>query len=211
MNKMKIIIMIFTLSVLAIVSCKSDGDSQVNNIASDSVPVENLEPSNNIENNNSLPKYKTIKEMFEASYDFSEEVGTLKFISLEESKLHVQVSKPIFEGDLKNIIEEQVKRDIVYVAFQTFAQTDINALTITSVPNSNDNPKKYFDNYKKTVKVNRERALLILKKYLDTDNFSILYENQNGLWVPSKQFSILKFERLNEVFTDLISNENITL
>lgn len=209
MNKMKIII--FTLSVLAIVSCKSDGDSQVNNIASDSVPVENLEPSNNIENNNSLPKYKTIKEMFEASYDFSEEVGTLKFISLEESKLHVQVSKPIFEGDLKNIIEEQVKRDIVYVAFQTFAQTDINALTITSVPNSNDNPKKYFDNYKKTVKVNRERALLILKKYLDTDNFSILYENQNGLWVPSKQFSILKFERLNEVFTDLISNENITL
>ena len=210
MNKIKLAI--FTLSILAIVSCKSNEENQVNNIATDSISVENLDPSNDdIEHDNSLPKYKTIKEMFEASYDFSEEVGTLKFISLEESKLHVQISKPIFEGDLKNIIEEQVKRDIVYVAFQTFAQTDINALTITSVPNSNDNPKKYFDNYKKTVKVNRERALLILKKYLDTDNFSILYENQNGLWVPSKQFSVLKFERLNEVFTDLISNENITL
>ncbi|WP_163401316.1 hypothetical protein [Flavobacterium fluviatile] len=210
MNKMKLAI--FTLSILVLVSCKSDRDNQVNNIATDSISVENLDPSNDdIEHDNSLPKYKTIKEMFEASYDFSEEVGTLKFISLEESKLHVQVSKPIFEGDLKNIIEEQVKRDIVYVAFQTFAQTDINALTITSVPNSNDNPKKYFDNYKKTVSVNRERALLILKKYLDTDNFSILYENQNGLWVPSKLFSVLKFEKLNEVFTDLISNENITL
>ena len=197
-------IIIFTLSVFAIVSCKSDKDSQVNNIATDSVSVENLEPSNNIENNNSLPKYKTIKEMFEASYDFNEEVGTLKLISLEESKLHVQVSKPIFEGDLKNIIEEQVKRDIVYVAFQTFAQTEIASLTITSVPNSNDTPKKYFDNYKKTVKVDREKALLILKEYLDTDKFSILYENQNGLWMPSKQFSVLKFEKLNKVFNSLI-------
>lgn len=197
---------IFTMSILVIVSCKSDRDNKVNNITTDSISVENLELSNyDIENDNSLPKYKTIKEMFEASYDFSEEVGTLKFLSLEESKLHVQVSKPIFEGDLRNIIEEQVKRDIVYVAFQTFAQTDINALTLTSVPNSNDNPKKYFDNYKKTVKVNREKALSILKKYLDTGNFSILYVNQNGLWVPSKQFSVLKFERLNEVFNNLTS------
>lgn len=200
MNKIKLVI--FTLSILLIVSCKSDRDNQVNNIPNDSVSVKSLEPSNDdIENDNSFPKYKTIKEMFEASYDFSEEVGTLKFISLEKSKLHVQVSKPIFESDLKNIIEEQVKRDIVYVAFQTFAQTEINLLTITSVPNSNDNPKKYFDNYKKTVKVNREKALIILKKYLDTDNFSILYENQNVLWVPSKQFSILKFEKLNEVYS----------
>ncbi|TPG38387.1 hypothetical protein [Flavobacterium pectinovorum] len=200
MNKIKLAI--FTLSILAIVSCKSNEENQVNNIATDSISVENLDPSNDdIEHDNSLPKYKTIKEMFEASYDFSEEVGTLKFISLEESKLHVQVSKPIFEGDLKNIIAEQVKRDIVYVAFQTFAQTEINALTITSVPNSNDKPNKYFDIYKKTVKVNRENALLILKKYLDTNNFSILYENQNRLWVPSKQFSVLKFEKLNEVYS----------
>ncbi|WP_409415771.1 hypothetical protein [Flavobacterium sp. PS2] len=187
-------------------SCKSDKDNQVNNIATDSISVENFETSKeNNENDNSLPKYKTIKEMFEASYDFSEEIGTLKFISLDESKLHVQVSKPIFEGDLKNIIEEQVKRDIVYVTFQVFTQTEITSLTITSVPNSNDNPKKYFDNYRKTVKVSREKALLILKKYLDTDNFFILYENQNGIWVPSKQFSFLKFEKLDEVFNNLIS------
>ena len=197
---------IFTLSIFALVSCKSDRDNQVNNIVTDNISVKNIELSNDdIENDNSLPKYKTINEMFETSYDFSEEVGTLKFISLVESKLHVQISKPIFEGDSKNIIEEQVKRDIVYVAFQTFAQTEINALTITSVPNSNDNPKKYFNNYKKTVKVTREKALLILKKYLDTNNFSILYENQNGAWVPSKQFSVLKFEKLNEVFNNIIS------
>lgn len=51
------------------------------------------------------------------------------------------------------------------------------------------------------MKVNREKAFLILKKYLDTDNFSILYENQNGLWVPSKQFSVLEFEKFNEVYS----------
>lgn len=204
MNKIKSTICI--MSILAFTSCKSDRVNEVNNITTDSISVENFEPSKeNNENDNSLPKYRTIKEMFEASYDFSEEIGTLKFISLDESKLHVQVSKPIFEGDLKNIIEEQVKRDIVYVAFQVFTQTEIDSLMITSVPNSNDNPKKYYDNYRKTVKVTREKALLILKTYLDTNNFSILYENQNGIWVPSKQFSVLKFEKLNEVFNNIIN------
>jgi len=206
MNKMKSTICI--LSILAFTSCKSDIDNQVNNLATDSISVENFEPSKeNNENDNSLPKYKTIKEMFEASYDFSEEMGTLKFISLDESRLHVQVSKPIFEADLKSIVEEQVKRDIVYVAFQTFSQTEIASLTITSVPNSNDNHEKYFDNYRKTVKVTREKALLILRKYLDTDNFSILYENQNGIWIPSKQFNLLKFEKLNEIFNNIISKQ----
>lgn len=204
MNKMQS--KIFTMSIFALISCKSDRDTQGNSIATNNTSVENFEPKkDDIKNDNSLPKSKTIKEMFEASYDFSEEAGTLKFISLEESKLHVQVSKPIFEGDLKHLIEEQVKRDIVYVAFKSFAQTEITSLTITSVPNSNDNPKMYFDNYRKTVKVSREKALLILKKYLDTDNFFILYENQNAIWVPSKEFSFLKFKKLDEVFNDLIS------
>ena len=84
---------IFTLLIFALVSCKSDRYNKVNNIATDSVSVENLELSNDdIENDNLLPKYKTINEMFEASYDFSEEEGTLKFISLEESKLHVLIN-----------------------------------------------------------------------------------------------------------------------
>lgn len=72
--------------------------------------------------------------MLAASYDFSEEDGSLKFISSDEEDLHVLVSNPILDSDVETVKEEIVMRDIVYVAFQSFAQTNIEKLTITSVP-----------------------------------------------------------------------------
>jgi len=194
---------ILILSTLIIVSCKTDNNSLKNNIEEEKNTKINTETENKAESGKSLPKFTTLKEMLEDSGDFNEEVGTLKFISLDENKLHVQVSKPILENDLESVKNEIVKRDIVYVAFQTFAQTDINELTITSIPDSNDNPKKYFEKYKQTVKIDREQAKVILKKYLNSEDFSILYEEQNGMWLPSKNFSVLKFEKLNEVYTEI--------
>jgi len=191
---------ILILSALAIVSCKTDNNSSTNNIEGEKNAIENSEKT---ESGKSLPKFTTLKEMLEDSGDFNEEVGTLKYLSLDENKLHVQVSKPILENDLENVKNEIVKRDIVYVAFQTFAQTNINELTITSIPDSSDNPKKYFEKYKQTVKIDREKAKTILKKYLESEDFSILYEEQNGMWLPSKNFSVLKFEKLNEVYAEM--------
>lgn len=150
-----------------------------------------------------LPKFLTLNEMFENSADFREEAGTLKFISTDQKNLHVQISKPIFENDLEKVKNEIVKRDIVYVAFQTFAETNINELTITSIPNSNKNPKEYFEKYKRTIKIEREKAKTILSKYMGSEDFSILYEEQEGIWLPSKKFSVLKFEKLEEVFADM--------
>jgi len=160
---MKKIILI--LSAIVIVSCKTENKESQNE---ETNTVENTENSNS---GNSLKKFATLKEILEDSGDFNEEVGTLKFISLDEKNLHVQVSKPILENDVEKVKNEIVKRDIIYVAFQTFAQTDINELTITSIPDSNENPKKYFEEYKQTVKINREKAKEILKKYLDSEDF----------------------------------------
>ncbi|MDO5979203.1 hypothetical protein [Flavivirga spongiicola] len=150
-----------------------------------------------------LPQYETVKEMLSYANDFYEENGSLKFISKDSSNLHIQVSKPVFQNDLEKNKKEIVKRDIIYVAFQTFAQTDINELTITAVPLDQENSKNYFEEYKMTLKVNRNRAKSILKKYLNSDDFSILYSEDDGLWLPNSNFSKLKFEKLEEVFNDL--------
>jgi hypothetical protein len=198
---------ILILSAFIIVSCKTDNNSSTSNIEEEKSTIVNIETDNKVESGKSLPKFATLKEMLEDSGDFNEEVGTLKFISLDENKLHVQVSKPILENDLENVIDEIVKRDIIYVAFQTFAQTDINKLTITAIPNSNSNPKKYFEKYKRTMLVDRTRAKAVLKKYLNTEDFSSLYEEQNGMWLPSKSFNTLKFQKLNEVFIDMIPSK----
>jgi hypothetical protein len=198
---------ILILSTLIIVSCKTDNNSSTNNVEAKKTKIENTESGYKAESGKSLPKFATVKEMLEDSGDFNEEVGTLKFISLDKNNLHIQISKPILENDLESVKNEIAKRDIIYVAFQTFAQTDINELTITSIPNSNDNPKKYFEKYKRTLKIDREKAKSILKKYLNTEDFSILYKEQNGIWFPSKSFDILKFEKLDEVFIDMIPNK----
>ncbi|WP_291273992.1 hypothetical protein, partial [Flavobacterium sp.] len=113
---------------------------------------------------------------------------------------------PILKGDTEDIKKEIVKRDIVYVAFQTFAQTNINELTITSIPVDFDNPKEYVEKYKMTVKIDRNKAKSILKKYLGNEDFSILYDNNENLWLPNAKFSVLKFEKLNDVYNDISNN-----
>lgn len=190
---------ILILSAFLILSCKTDNATQ----RKEENVTEKNSDNENVQKTKRLPKFPTLNEMFENSGDFSEEVGTLKFISKDQKNLHVQVSKPIFENDLEKVKNEIVKRDIVYVAFQTFAETNVNELTITSIPNSNENPKEYFEKYKQTIKIGREKAKTILSKYIGSEDFSILYEEQDGIWLPSKKFSVLKFEKLDEVFTDM--------
>lgn len=187
--------------VLIIISCKTDNSSISKEQLQDTSKNTTLDKS--LKNSKPLTKFVTLKEMFESSNDFSEEAGTLKFISVNDGKIHVQVSKPILASDAENVKNEIVKRDIVYVAFQTFAQTDINDLIITSLPLDYDNPKNYIEKYKKTVKINREKAKTILRKYLNTEDFSILYEEQNGMWLPGKNFSILKFDKLEDAYNDI--------
>ncbi|EDP97918.1 hypothetical protein U8527_18165 [Kordia algicida OT-1] len=150
-----------------------------------------------------LPKFQSVREMLKESSDFHEENGSLKFISEEESNVHVQVSKSILETESRELKEEIVKRDIIYVVFQSFAQTNIDQITVTAIPNDWEDHKKYYDEYAKTVKVSRKDAIKVLEKYLYSTNFSILYEKKDGSWFPNKNFSKLKFEKLKEVFNEI--------
>ncbi|MFC6098202.1 hypothetical protein ACFPVY_16235 [Flavobacterium qiangtangense] len=113
------------------------------------------------------------------------------------------MSKPISIKDLEDVKNDIVKRDIVYVAFQTFALTDVNELTVTAVPSELENQKKYFDTYRKSLKIDREKARFVLKKYIGTENFQSLYKMEGTIWIPSDNFSVLKFEKLKDVFEDL--------
>ena len=146
-------------------------------------------------------KYSSVLEGLKEANDFNEANGTLKVLSKEGDPIHIQVSKPILDGDLESVIIQQTKRDVIYVAFQAFAETDINELTVTSIP-INDK-SNYVDKFKMTLTVNRETAKNILKKYLGTDSFQDLYNLEGTLFLPSEKFNQLKFADLDKVFTDL--------
>lgn len=187
--------LMITLFLTSLLSCSSEkqSESETQNVKSEQKV--NEQPSAE------FIKYPTVVQMLNESYDFTEEEGSLKVLSKQGKPLHVQVSKPIVDGDLDKVIEEQTMRDIVYVAFQAFAQTDINELTISSVPMKGKG--KYLDQYKLTLTVSRDNAVSILKKYLNTENFQTLFRLEGTIWLPSENFSVLKFKNLGAVFADL--------
>lgn len=182
------------ISCLAFFGCSSNNDENEQETKIEQEEIPNFE---------TLPQFESLKDMLADASDFYEENGSLKFISNDENNIHIQVSKPILDSDSETLKEEIVKRDIVYVAFQTFAQTNIKQLTITSVPNSTDSPNSYIEKYKKTVTIDRIKAKSILGKYLNTEDFSELYEQNGTLWLPNDKFSKLKFKHLDSVFGEM--------
>lgn len=152
---------------------------------------------------NELKKFNSVKEMLSDAGDFSEETGTLKIIDENPQNPHIQVSKPIVQGDLDKVIDEIVKRDIVYVAFQTFAQTPTKKITITSIPIDLEDKTKYYDKYKKTLTINKKSADKIIKEVFGSDDYAILFTKTGNIQVPSKEFDKLKFEKLEETFDKL--------
>ncbi|MBA4241655.1 MAG: hypothetical protein C0448_13090 [Sphingobacteriaceae bacterium] len=192
--------LIFFLLSALLISCSEDKHSySEKKHESTIVQAAAAESSEVIE----FTKYPTVIQMLNESHDFTEEDGSLKLLSKEEKNIHIQVSKLIFDGDQEKIIKEQTMRDIVYVAFQAFAQTDINSLTISSVPMKDKG--NYINKYKLTLTISRENAKSILKEYLNTEDFKILFKLEGTIWIPSENFNVLMFKNLNEVFSELKS------
>jgi hypothetical protein len=157
--------------------------------------LEPIEPNINIE----FIKYPTVTEMLLEAGDFGGEDGSLKIIS--NNPLHVQVSKSIFDGDIEKVIVEQTKRDIIYVVFQAFAQTDVDKLIVSSVPRQHETGA-YINRYRLQRNVKRKAAQDILLKYLSTSDFKVLFALNGTIWVPSDKFDLLKFKYLDQVYKD---------
>lgn len=195
---MKKILSIAILSILTNCSSDKKGESVIAENETATTQTQNINPSE-------LKKYKSVKEMLENANYFTAEQGTLKFINNDENNLHIQISKPIVKDDSDKIIEEIVKRDIVYVAFQAFAQTSINKITITSIPIDLEDNKKYYNNYKQTVTIARDKADQIMQKEFGSIDYSILFIISDGIQIPSENFDKLKFEKLNKIYFKLLN------
>jgi hypothetical protein len=170
--------------------------------------VEILQKDTQSNPNIEFPKYASVAEMLEASGDYKKEC--VELISKGKEDIHVRVSSEFLNDEIEKNIKEQVKRDIIYVVFQTFAETEINNITVTSIPimRSTFNPNVKYDGklqekYKETVTINRNRAIQILNKYLQTTNFKDLYKLGGSLYLPNARFELLKYDEKENVFVDL--------
>ena len=155
-----------------------------------------------------FPKYANVIDLLNASGDYKE--NCIELLSKDGETTHIRVSKEFLKNEPISNINEQVKRDIIYVAFQAFAETDIDLIKISSIPmiRSTFNPNvaydgKLLESAKQTIAINRTKALEILNKYLKTTSFQDLYQLSGTMYLPNEKFDRLKFGELNNVFADL--------
>jgi len=190
-----LIVLLFTITL----SC-GDNDAAENTLPSESIEKERTEIL--------FPNYESVSEMINVAGDYIE--NCFDELSVNKKETKIRVSSEFFIDEPQESMKEQVKRDIVYVTFQTFAQTSINKVTITSIPilRNDFNPHKPHDgkqqnSLKQTLTVTREKAAEVMLKYAEIESFQDLYTLSGTLYLPNSKFDQLKFEKLNNVFADL--------
>lgn len=159
-----------------------------------------------------LPKYKTIEAVLDSAGDYRKEQGTLKIVSKDE----VHVSSIFLDNEKVNLMTSLSKRDVVYVALQVFAQTDIDWFKVRSIPmvykaSEGVDPKKigdYWGMYEVGGPVTRTGGEFILKKYLGLSKFERLYQmDEFGLKLNSNFERLISITTINEVYDDLMVPE----
>ena len=102
-------------------------------------------------------------------------------------------------------IKQETLKNIVYIAYQTFATTEIESLTITSVPLIFDSEKQepigYNDNFKTTLIIDRNKAKKVMEQFVGLTDFNDLLgaDGGDGLYFPDSPSP--KFDKLKSIDT----------
>jgi hypothetical protein len=152
-----------------------------------------------------LKKFPSVMDMLRTANEYREDNKTL--VLLSENPLSIQVSAMVHHEEPGEYLSQKVKRDMVYVLLQAFAQTDVDVMTITSVPlafTKHYPNGKYLKEHQLKMTVNREMAGRIMEKYLHSKNYKKLFRSASGdTYVPDQTFEKLLHEDLDNVYADL--------
>jgi hypothetical protein len=106
------------------------------------------------------------------------------------------------KGSAKQL-KAETKLHIIATIFRAFAETDINEITISSVPMIGK--EKYREKYRLTATASRNKAKTILEKYLHTKTFRDLYyfDEYYHMWDSNQKFDSLMTVYADSVFAEL--------
>ena len=128
-------------------------------------------------------QFKNIRQAFKSFNDFTEEEGTFKVI--ETSPLHIQIAPYFYPGEAKDVTEFNVIRGLMYGIYRTFIHTNLETVTVTSLPLVYDLNDKGRYLYKQqnalTVKITRMQALEICKRIIGVSGFDELVTDEKIL------------------------------
>lgn len=156
-------------------------------------PVKSFPPKN---------EEKLAFKMFNSIDDVIEDIGeydaeTYKIIS--EAPLHIQISPMVIPNDFEETKKIVAIQDLIMVSFYVIAHSDINEITVTSVPTEYDVvEKKYLgliEEYSITKTLTRQAGLEYLRSELSISSYNELFGAKYGDVICGKCLSD-KFNKL---------------
>jgi len=147
--------------------------------------------------NGAESKFNNISEMVEEFSDYSSSNGTYRHISSEP--LHIQLSPMVVDGEPPEVIEETIKRTIIYGIYRSFIHTDINQITVTAIPMELDfkgGKSRYLKGYERSITINRDKARKLIEKYLEVSKLSQLVTTVKIFGMSSNDHWSKSFNRI---------------
>ena len=148
--------------------------------------------------NGAESKFASVGEMVEEFSDYSSSNGTYK--NLSSKPLHIQLSPIVVPGDYSGVIEEIIKRTIIYGVYRSFIHTDINQITVTAIPmeiSFKGGEPRYLKGYERSITINRDKAEKLIEKYLKVSELSQLVTTVNISGTSISDIWTKNFDRIN--------------
>jgi hypothetical protein len=124
---------------------------------------------------NGATQFGSVQEMIDNFLDYPSSNG--RFILLQQSPLHIQLSPLVVPGDTVGVVKDSVNMTLLYGVYRAFIHTPVERIKVTAVPleyNIKTKRERYLLPYQRTITVNREKALALVKKYLPVKSFADL-------------------------------------
>lgn len=119
--------------------------------------------------------------MIEDFGDYNLERGTFKVLS-EGKSPHIQLSPEVYASDPAYMVNEMVNKSAIYGIYRTFIHTDINLITVTSVPIAN---KQLLESQGITLTVNKNDVQSVANSLFGVSQLSELVNQQTNVWTSS--------------------------
>lgn len=128
-----------------------------------------------------ITTYSSVQDMIEDFGDYSLERGTFKVLSKGKSP-HIQLSPKVYATDPTSMINEMVNKAAIYGIYRAFIHTDIDSITVTSVPVAN---KQLLDSQGITLTVNKNDIQNVANALFGVSQLSELVNQQTNVWTST--------------------------
>ncbi|KGQ40079.1 hypothetical protein [Gallibacterium anatis] len=136
-------------------------------------PQEELKDYKFTQNDVGVVQFDNAVDIFDSFGDYYNENNSLKIENKKPLKL--RISPVVLANDDKEVIKNTVDRAFLYAVYNTFTYSNLDKVTVSSIPVDMDSSKLLKNIYQiKPVTVTREKALEALNKFNIASSFNDL-------------------------------------